>query len=159
MEIQKRQVEVERDLGLAKPALDAAEEQVGNIQRGHLDELRAMANPPPNVKLALEPVISMISDTPKKVEWNDIKQWLRKDNFIQSVKNFDKDNINPKIKKYIRANYLDKKDEFVIEKIFKASKAAGPLALWVQSIIDYADIKDRVQPLENEVKELKTQFE
>ena len=103
-----------------------------------------MANPPPNVKLALEPVISMISDTPKKVEWNDIKQWLRKDNFIQSVKNFDKDNINPKIKKYIRANYLDKKDEFVIEKIFKASKAAGPLALWVQSIIDYADIKDKV---------------
>jgi len=31
VEISKRQVEVERDLGLAKPALEAAEEMVGNI--------------------------------------------------------------------------------------------------------------------------------
>lgn len=121
-------MEVERDLSLAKPALEAAEEMVGNIQRNHLDELRAMANPPANVKLALEPVINMISDTAKKVEWNDVKQWLRKDNFISLVKNFDKDNIRPQIKKFIRSNYLDKKEEFVIEKIFKASKAAGPLA-------------------------------
>ncbi len=159
VEIQKRQVEVENDLGKAKPALEAAEEMVGSIQRGHLDELRAMANPPANVKLALEPVIIMISDKTGKLEWADVKQWLRKDNFIALVKNFDKDSIRPAIKKFIRTNYLDKKEEFDIGKIMKASKAAGPLAQWVQSLIDYADIKDKVFPLEKEVNELKTQFE
>lgn len=45
--------------------------------------------------------------------------------------NFDKDSIAAPVKKFIKANYLDKKDEFVIEKIFKASQAAGPLAKWV----------------------------
>jgi dynein heavy chain 1 len=41
-----------------------------------------------------------------------------------------------------------------VEKIFKASRAAGPLALWVQSIVEYADIFERIQPLRNEVEEL-----
>lgn len=41
-----------------------------------------------------------------------------------------------------------------MEKIFKASKAAGPLALWVQSLVEYADIFERIQPLRNEVEKL-----
>lgn len=67
---------------------------------------------------------------------------------------FDKNSIQPNIKKFIKANYLDKKDEFVIEKIFNASKAAGPLALWVQSLVEYAEIFDKITPLRNEVDEL-----
>jgi len=116
-----------------------------------LDELRALAKPPERVILAMEPVISLISMTPKKTEWNEIKQWLRKDNFISSIMNFDKDTITPSVKKFIKANYLDKKDEFVIEKIYKASRAAGPLAMWVSSLVEYADIFERIQPLRNEV--------
>jgi dynein heavy chain 1 len=106
------------------------------------------------VKLALEPVVALISNTPKKLEWAEIKQWLKKDNFIRMVMDFDKDLIQSKVKKFIQANYLDKKDEFVVEKIYKASKAAGPLAMWVQSLVEYADIFDRIQPLRQEVSEL-----
>jgi len=47
-----------------------------------LDELRALANPPLGVRLALEPVIALISGNPKKPEWNEIKEWLRKPTFI-----------------------------------------------------------------------------
>lgn len=84
------------------------------------------------------------SDKPVKVDWTEIRQWLRKDNFISLVMNFDKDMIKPKVKKFIKTNYLDKTEEFVIEKIFKASKAAGPLAMWVQSLVEYADIFERI---------------
>ena len=56
---------------------------------------------------------------------------MRKDNFISTVMNFDKDQIRPPVKRFIKTNYLDKKDIFNTEAIFKASKAAGPLALWV----------------------------
>jgi len=38
--------------------------------------------------------------------------------------------------------------------IMKASKAAGPLAIWVKSIVQYADIFLKIEPLRNEVKEL-----
>lgn len=92
----------------------------------------------------MEPVIALITNNPKKCEWNEIRQILRKDTFIQSVLNFDKNLIKPSVRKFIQQNYLEKKEEFVIEKIFKASKAAGPLALWVSSIVEYADILERI---------------
>ena len=37
------------------------------------------------------------------------------------VMQFDKNNIKNSTKEFIKKNYLDKKDEFVVEKIFKAS--------------------------------------
>jgi len=58
------------------------------------------------------------------------------------------------VKKFIKTNYLDKKEEFKVDAIFKASKAAGPLAMWVQSLVDYAEIFEKIQPLRNEVSEL-----
>lgn len=56
---------------------------MSGIQRKHLDELRALPKPPEGVKLALEPVVAMISGVPKKAEWAEVKEWLRKPNFIQ----------------------------------------------------------------------------
>jgi len=41
-----------------------------------------------------------------------------------------------------------------VDAINKASKAAGPLATWVKSIVEYADIFLKIEPLRNEVKEL-----
>lgn len=146
-------------MGRAEPALIEAQQSVSGIQKGHLDELRSLANPPANVKLALEPVISLISNKAAKVEWAEIRQWLRKDNFISMVMSFDKDSILPKTKQFIKQNYLDKKDEFVIEKIFKASKAAGPLAMWVSSLVEYAEIFEKIQPLRNELANLEVKYE
>lgn len=36
-------------------------------------------------------------------------------------------------------------------KIQKASKAAGPLALWVKSIVEYSEIFHSITPLRNEL--------
>lgn len=107
--------------------------------------------PPVNVRLALEPVVALISDRAVKCEWTEIKEWLRKDDFIQRVMNYNINTLSPKVKAFIRKNYLDNKAEFDIEKIKKASKAAGPLGMWVQSLLDYADIFDSITPLRNEV--------
>lgn len=157
VEIAKRQEVVQRDLSRAEPALIAATESVQGIEKKHLDELRALAKPPDNVRKALEPVIALISGQPVKHEWNDIKAWLRKDNFKELVMGFNKDNINPKVKAFIKKNYLEKKEEFDIEKIKFASKAAGPLAMWVSSLVDYAEIFDSITPLRNEVAALEEQ--
>ena len=158
VEISKRQVEVERDLGRAEPALIAAQESVSGIQRKHLDELRALTNPPNGVRLALEPVVALITGTAKKPEWNEIRERLRQQNFINLVMQFDKNNIKNSTKEFIKKNYLDKKDEFVVEKIFKASQAAGPLAMWVQSLIEYSEIFDKITPLRNELFDLEKDY-
>lgn len=122
----------------------AAQESVSGIQKAHLNELRNLPNPPANVKLALEPVIAMITNRATKAEWAEIKEYLRKDNFISLVMEFKKEQLLPKVKNFIKTNYLDKKTEFVVDNIFRASRAAGPLALWAQSIIEYADIYERI---------------
>lgn len=46
---------------------------------------------------------------------------------------------------------------FDIEAINRASRAAGPLATWVKSIVEYAEIFLKIEPLRNEVKELEEQ--
>ena len=56
----------------------------------------------------MEPVIAMISGKAVKPEWLDIQQWLKNDKFINLVMNFDKDQITPKVKKFIKTNYLEK---------------------------------------------------
>ena len=44
--------------------------------------------------------------------------------------------------------------EYDIERFYTASKAAGPLADWMKSIIEYADIFERIAPLRAEVQAL-----
>ena len=50
-------------------------------------------------------------------------------------------------------NYVNK-PEWDLDRIERASKAAGPLAAWVDSQLKYADILKKIQPLREEVKSL-----
>ena len=68
--------------------------------------------------------------------------------------NFDKNKIKTATREFINNNYLKNADDFNIDKIYRASKAAGPLALWVKSIIEYSAIFDNIQPLRDEVAQL-----
>lgn len=68
--------------------------------------------------------------------------------------NFDKDSISPGVKSFVNNNYLKKPDVFDVQKINNASKAAGPLAEWVSSIVKYSEIFLSITPLRNELKGL-----
>lgn len=68
--------------------------------------------------------------------------------------NFDKDDISPNAKTYIMNNYLKDEKKFDTDTIMKASKAAGPLALWVKSIIIYSDVYHSITPLREELARL-----
>jgi dynein heavy chain 1 len=49
--------------------------------------------------------------------------------------------------------YLNNKD-FDLAKITRASSAAGPLAMWVKSIVEYAEIFEQIEPMRERIKEL-----
>jgi len=97
-EIAERKVKVDEDLGKAAPALQAAQESVSGIQTAQLNELRAYATPPPAVKIALEPVIALVSKRAERPEWKEVRQWLRREDFVRSVVNFDKNDIPNNVK-------------------------------------------------------------
>jgi hypothetical protein len=47
-------------------------------------------------------------------------------------------------------NYISK-PAYDIEGFYRASKALGPLAEWTKSIIEFADIYERIAPMREEL--------
>lgn len=104
----------------------------------------------------MEAVIAVITNTyVPNPNWADTKKEIAKKDFIKSVLDFSTDNLAPAVKNKLITNYL-KSEQWSVEKIYNSSQAAGPLALWVESQIRYADILLKVDPLKKEVDELKS---
>ena len=74
----------------------------------------------------------------KKIEdyWGPSKRMLGDMKFLDSLVNFDKDNIPAAYMKQIRAKYVDNPD-FDPDKIKVASTAAEGLAKWVLAMEKY----------------------
>jgi dynein heavy chain 1 len=104
----------------------------------------------------MEPVVALLKKVPKKLDWADIKAELKTTDFVPRVIKFDKDDIPPKVKDFIQNGYLaeSKRDIFNVDAIHRASQAAGPLALWVKSIVEYSQIFHSIEPLRAELAEL-----
>jgi len=75
-----------------------------------------------------------------KPDWNVIKTELKKETFKASVLAFKKENITNKCKNFIFNTYLKNEGDYDLDKFNNASKAAGPLAKWLKSIIEFAEI-------------------
>jgi len=154
VEIKERQQVVETELSEAIPALEKAQQSVSNVDKKQLNEIQNLANPPLPVKMTSEAVVCLLNKKYKKLEWAEVKSELKKTDFMSKVMKFDTDSITPQLRQQLEANYI-KKDDWEIGRIYKASKAAGPLAEWVVSQLKYANILDKVQPLRDEVSSLK----
>lgn len=154
-EMSVRKKKVDEDLGKAEPALIAAQQSVSGIQRKDLVEMTNYKNPPAKVALALEPVVCLLSKRAKKPDWMEIKtNWLKKSDFTSLIMNFEKDDIPTPVKTFVMQQYLKDEKAFDVDQINKASKAAGPLALWVKSIVIYSDIYHSITPLREELAQL-----
>lgn len=151
-EISSRKRVVEADLAEAEPALLDAQASVNSIRKSQLDEIRALARPPNAVKMTLEAVAIMLGET--SLEWADLRKFIRRDDFISSVVNFDSDKLTTKQRHVIQSNYVENAEEFEYEKVNRASKACGPLYKWVISQLNYTRILHSIQPLRDEVQTL-----
>jgi len=94
----------------------------------------------------------LILNKSTKPEWPEIKAELKKETFKNTVLNFDKDKIGKKCSAFISNTYLKNEGAYNIDVFFKASQAAGPLAMWCKSIIQYSEIFEKIEPLRNEVQ-------
>nr|CCA15174.1 Cytoplasmic dynein 1 heavy chain 1 putative [Albugo laibachii Nc14] len=151
-EITKRKLVVEADLAEAEPALLDAQQSVNSIRKSQLDEIRALARPPAAIRMTLEAVALMLGET--SLDWADLRRFIRRDDFISQIVNFDSEKLTQKQRNVIRTNYVERPDEFDYEKVNRASKACGPLFKWVVSQLHFTEILHRIQPLRNEVQSL-----
>ncbi|CAH0489695.1 unnamed protein product [Peronospora farinosa] len=151
-QIRSRKKVVEADLAQAEPALLDAQASVNSIRKAQLDEIRALARPPAAVRMTMEAVAVMLGES--SLEWADLRRFIRKDDFISQVVNFDSEKLTARQRHTIQVNYVDKTDEFDYEKVNRASKACGPLYKWVVSQLSYTNILHKIQPLRDEVQTL-----
>lgn len=113
-----------------------------------------MKSPPAGVKLVMETVCIMRGVKPGKVKdangatvldyWESAKKLLMEGDFLEKLRSYDKDNIDPKIISNIKP-YLSN-PEFEPEKILQASKAAHGLCCWVRAMESYHRVALVIEP-------------
>eukprot|EP01116_Phalansterium_solitarium_P005286 TRINITY_DN1679_c0_g1_i1.p1 TRINITY_DN1679_c0_g1~~TRINITY_DN1679_c0_g1_i1.p1 ORF type:complete len:4594 (-),score=1709.56 TRINITY_DN1679_c0_g1_i1:318-14099(-) len=141
----------EADLAKAEPALNAARSAVSSVEKKHLDEMKALGNPPDAVRKTMECVMYIVYQK-KYADWNAVRKDISA-NFIKDVLTFSIDQFTPKARKYVVDTYFND-DKFTEATVNKSSKAAGPLVTWARALSDYAGVRDRIQPLREEVAQL-----
>ncbi|XP_029041052.2 dynein axonemal heavy chain 3-like isoform X1 [Osmia bicornis bicornis] len=140
----------ESDLAEATPALEAALMALDTLKPADISIVRSMKSPPAGVRLVMEAVCVLKGVKPEKVQdpatgqmtedyWPASIKMLGDMRFLESLKNFDKDNVPPAYMKRIREKFINDRS-FQPEAIKKVSTACEGLCKWVRAM----EVYDRV---------------
>lgn len=149
-----RKTSVESRLAEVEPAVADAAAAVRSIKKAQLDELRVMSSPPAAVKMSLEAICTLIYGA-KSPSWDDIRKYIRRDDFISGILDFDVKELLKKDPKRLKAMrpYFDDAS-FNFETVNRSSKACGPLVKWMVSQVMFAEVLEQVEPLRVELLRL-----
>ena len=155
--------ECEERLAEAMPAYNKALEALEGLTRNDLDEIKVMSAPPTGVRYTMEAVCKLMEVEPIMVPkktgfgkepdfWETAKKHLlTKPKLLQDLKNFKKDEIDPKtilnIEKIIHSN------EFEPSRMLKVSKAAHGICMWVRAMYTYDKVTKEIKPKQESLKE------
>ncbi|XP_034942678.1 dynein heavy chain 7, axonemal-like, partial [Chelonus insularis] len=148
--------ECEADLAVAIPILEDAIAALNTLKPTDITLVKAMKNPPDTVKLVMAAVCVMLGVPAEKVIdpitgrksmdfWGPSKRILSDMNFLQNLKDYDKDNIPSGIMQVIKKTYMVDKS-FMPHIVAKASSAAEGLCKWVRAMVSYDEVVKVVAP-------------
>ena len=140
-EVGVMKVDCQKDLDLALPAFYAALDALKKLDKSKIQEVKALAHPPPGVVMTMEAVCVLMGE---KTDWKSAKKMMGDMKFLDKLKDYDKDNID---KKKIRkmGKYM-KNPDFTPEKMASVSVAAQCLTCWVHAIVIYDKVAKQVGP-------------
>ncbi|CAG9861035.1 unnamed protein product [Phyllotreta striolata] len=153
---QALKIECEADLAEALPILEEASAALDILKPSDIVLVKSMKNPPDVVKLVMAAVCIMKGVKPDRILdpssgkmvndfWGPSKKMLGEYTFLQSLKDYDKDNIKPEAIAKIRKEYIVHKD-FKPHIVAKASSAAEGLCKWIIAMDMYERVFKIVAP-------------
>ena len=158
------QQQAESSLRAAQTSLEEAKAMVGKINAEALREMRSYTQPPLMVVNVLEAVQTILQGKRILSEWEIIRSLVRKDDFIATVRDFDPATITDEIAADVEARFI-RDEHFTYENAQRASRAAGPLLLWVHAQLkcsrawrDLQVVKGHMEGISKELKGLKDQL-
>ncbi|CAB0041012.1 unnamed protein product [Trichogramma brassicae] len=149
-------LECETELAVAIPILEDALAALNTLKPTDITLVKAMKNPPDTVKLVMAAVCVMLGVPSERVVdpvtgrksmdfWGPSKRVLGDMNFLQNLKDYDKDSIAPAVVATIKKNYMSDKN-FQPHIVAKASSAAEGLCKWVRAMVSYDEVAKVVAP-------------
>ncbi|XP_026763473.2 dynein axonemal heavy chain 12 [Galleria mellonella] len=166
---QELKKDCEADLALALPILEDAIAALNTLKPSDITIVKSMKNPPATVKLVMAAVCVMKGIPPDKIPdpdnpgkkifdfWGPSKRILGDMGFLDSLRNFDKDNIPVATMQKIRKEYLSNKD-FKPHIIAKASAAAEGLCKWIIAMDMYDAVAKVVAPKKAKLEAAEKEF-
>uniref|UniRef100_A0A8C3GQJ6 Dynein axonemal heavy chain 7 n=1 Tax=Cairina moschata TaxID=8855 RepID=A0A8C3GQJ6_CAIMO len=133
------------DLAQAMPCLEAALAALDTLTAQDITVVKSMKSPPAGVKLVMEAICILKGIKADRIPDPTAKRLLGDIRFLQSLHEYDKDNIPPAYMAIIRKQYLTN-PEFVPDKIRNASTAAEGLCKWVIAMEFYDTVTKNVAP-------------
>ncbi|KAK9744283.1 Dynein heavy chain, N-terminal region 2 [Popillia japonica] len=148
--------ECEAELALAIPVLEDAIQALNTLKPTDITLVKSMKNPPEAIKIVMAAVCVIKDIKPDRINdpstggkildyWAPSKRLLGEMNFLQQLKDFDKDHIKPEIMNKIRKDYLGHK-LFKPQIVAKASSAAEGLCKWIIAMDMYDKVAKEVAP-------------
>ncbi|KAM9385734.1 dynein axonemal heavy chain 7 [Pholidichthys leucotaenia] len=162
--------ECDADLAEAMPILESALAALNTLTTQDITVVKSMKSPPPAVKLVMEAICILKGIKPdrvpdpssvgKKIEdyWGPAKKLLGDLRFLQSLHDYDKDNIPPNVMAVIRNKYITNPD-FVPEKIRTASTAAEGMCKWVCAMDKYDKVAKVVAPKKEKLAQAEAELQ
>uniref|UniRef100_A0A3B3RIQ7 Dynein axonemal heavy chain 17 n=1 Tax=Paramormyrops kingsleyae TaxID=1676925 RepID=A0A3B3RIQ7_9TELE len=146
--VQGKQKDCEEDLSKAEPALIAAQEALNTLNKNNLTELKSFGSPVSavtNVTAAVMVLMAPSGRIPKDRSWKAAKVMMAKvDSFLDSLVNFNKENIHENCLKAIQPYLQD--PEFNPELVASKSYSAAGLCSWVINIVKFYQVYCEVEP-------------
>ncbi|XP_028842651.1 dynein heavy chain 9, axonemal-like isoform X2 [Denticeps clupeoides] len=160
MVVQRKAKDCEEDLAKAEPALIAAQEALNTLNKNNLTELKSFGSPVTavtNVTAAVMVLMAPGGKVPKDRSWKAAKAMMAKvDSFLDSLVNFNKENIHENCLKSIQPYLQDA--EFKPELVAAKSNAAAGLCSWVINIVKYYEVFCEVEPKRQALKKANSEL-
>nr|XP_033342927.1 dynein heavy chain 12, axonemal isoform X1 [Megalopta genalis]XP_033342928.1 dynein heavy chain 12, axonemal isoform X2 [Megalopta genalis] len=162
-------MECEADLAEAMPALEEAIAALNTLKPADITVLRTMKSPPAGVKLVMAAVCVMLDIPPARIEdpitgkkvldyWGPSKRVLGDFRFLETLRQYDKDNIPTRIMQEIKTKYLTDKS-FEPKVVARASSAAEGLCKWIRAMVLYDEVAKVVAPKKAKLEAAQKEYE
>ncbi|KOC62554.1 Dynein heavy chain 7, axonemal [Habropoda laboriosa] len=161
--------ECEKDLAAALPALEDAIAALNTLKPADITVVRTMRSPPAGVKLVMAAVCVMMGIPAARIEdpatgkkvldyWTPSKRLLGDMRFLETLRQYDKDNIPSHIIQEIKTIYMTDKN-FEPKVVARASSAAEGLCKWVRAMVLYDEVAKVVAPKKAKLENAQSDYE
>ncbi|GAB0099121.1 Dynein heavy chain [Sergentomyia squamirostris] len=147
--VTKIKEEISSKLGEVLPDVEAAIDALTTLTPADILIVKSMKNPPQAVKVVLEGICILRDIKPDKVPgqnddyWSPSKRLLSEPAFLESLIQFDKNTVTPKIMEVFQQRPVL---SFDMEKVKSISMTCEILFKWVLAIANYGRVLESLEP-------------